>query len=89
LIDRLKLRERDLKVAIVLPTIELIKKLNHDLLKNYKDISLGTFIGEIKKEEERKEALGKKFILTNDKMFDKAIDVPGLEVLINCVPFAS
>ena len=24
-----------------------------------------------------------------DKMFDKAIDVPGLAVLINCVPFAS
>jgi hypothetical protein len=59
------------------------------MLRDFKDISLGTFIGELKKEEDRLEALSKTFILTNDKMFDKAIDVPGLEVLINCVPFAS
>ena len=89
LIKKLKLRERNLKVAIIFPTIELIKKVQKGMLRDFKDISLGTFIGELKKEEDRLEALSKTFILTNDKMFDKAIDVPGLEVLINCVPFAS
>ena len=88
LLSKFKLIERGMKTAIVLPTINLIKKVEHDLLRDHPEISLGTFIGEMKGDK-RTEAREKTFILTNDKMFDKAIDVPGLEILINYVQFAS
>ena len=41
------------------------------------------------KKEERTKALEKQIILTNDKMFDKGIDVKDLEVLINFVQLGS
>lgn len=88
LFTKFKLLSRNKKTAIVLPTIELIKKLSKDLKELYPDIDLGLFIGEIKKEK-RVDELNKAFILTDDKMFDKAIDVPGLEILINFVDFGS
>jgi superfamily II DNA or RNA helicase len=88
IITKFNLIERKKKVAIMLPTIELIKKLKQDLLKNHPDMNIGTFIGEIKKEDRLAE-LSKQFILTNDKIFDKAIDVEDLEILINFVPLGS
>ena len=78
----------DRKLAIMLPTIELIKKVKNDLETRYPDVDMGTFIGEIKKEK-RHDELDKKIILTNDKIFDKGIDVKNLDTLINFVPFAS
>ena len=78
----------DRKLAIMLPTIELIKKVKNDLITRYPNIDMGTFIGEIKKEK-RHDELDKKIILTNDKIFDKGIDVKNLDTLINMVPFAS
>lgn len=83
-----KLLERKKKIAILLPTIDLIKKLNKDLLDMFPDLDIGTFIGEIKKSK-RADELNKMLILTDDKMFEKAIDVPDLEILINCVDFRS
>ena len=71
----------------MLPTLELIKKLKDDLEENFK-VGVGTFIGEIKKEK-RKDELNNPLVLTNDKIFDKGIDVPDLEILINCVPLGS
>ena len=85
--DKFKLKERDMKVAIMLPTINLIRKLESDL-KDKMSIDGGIFIGEVKKED-RAKALESKVILTNDKIFDKGIDVKDLEVLINFVPFGS
>jgi len=73
----------------MLPTINLIKRLKTDLEENHPGIVVGTFIGEIKDGEKRADELDKQFILTNDKMFDKAMDVPDLEILINFVPFGS
>lgn len=86
--DNFKLTSRNKKTAIMLPTIDLIKKLKTDLEELYPDISCGTFIGEISKNK-RLEELEKTFILTNDKIFDKGIDVKDLEILINCVPLGS
>lgn len=88
LFNNLKLIERKKKVAIMLPTIEIIKKLKKDLEELYSDIEVGTFIGEISKNK-RTEELNKQFILTNDKIFDKGIDVKDLEILINFVPIGS
>jgi len=85
--ETLKLKERGKKIAIMLPTISLIKKLQKDLVDNLK-LDVGLFIGEVK-EADRKEALQKNVIITNDKMFGKAIDVQDLEILINFVPFGS
>jgi superfamily II DNA or RNA helicase len=86
IIEKFKLKERNMKVAIMLPTISLIKKVQKGLEEL--GLEVGIFIGEVKKED-REEALKKKFILTNDKIFDKGIDVKDLEILINYVPFGS
>lgn len=83
-----KLTERKKKTAIMLPTIEIIKKLKSDLEELHPGIEIGTFIGEIAKNK-RLEELNKTFILTNDKIFDKGIDVKDLEILINFVPIGS
>jgi len=84
--DKFKLKERNKKIAIMLPTIELIKKVQIDLENQGYDV--GVFIGEVKKDKRVLE-LEKDIILTNDKIFDKGIDVEDLEILINFVPFAS
>lgn len=83
---KFKLKERELKTAIMLPTISLIKMIEKDMTEL--GYETGMFIGEVKKSD-RAEALKKPIILTNDKMFDKGIDVKDLEVLINFVPFGS
>lgn len=80
--------ERKKKTAIMLPTIELIEKLKTDLEDLHQGIDIGTFIGKVAKNK-RTEELEHMFILTNDKIFDKAIDVKDLEILINFVPFGS
>lgn len=86
--DNFKLVERKKKTAIMLPTIELLKKLKTDLEMKYPGVEFGTFIGEIPKNKRLSE-LQKMFILTNDKIFDKGIDVQDLEILINFVPIGS
>jgi superfamily II DNA or RNA helicase len=86
--DIFKLIDRNKKTAIMLPTIELIKKLKTDLEDLYPGIDTGIFIGELNKDKREKE-LEHKFILTNDKIFDKGLDVKDLEILINFVPFGS
>ena len=83
-----KLTERNKKIAIMLPTIKLIKLVEQNLKDLNLNLNIGLFIGEVKKEKRILE-LDKNIILTNDKIFDKAIDVKDLEVLINFVPFAS
>jgi superfamily II DNA or RNA helicase len=84
--DKFKFKERNMKVAIMLPTINLIRKVEKDLISL--GFEPGIFIGEVKKSE-RAKALESKVILTNDKIFDKGIDVKDLEILMNFVPFAS
>lgn len=88
LIVRFKFKERDKKVAVMLPSIELIKKTKTSISHLYNENEIGMFIGEIKKADRLKE-LEKPIFLTNPKIFDKAIDVPNLEVLINYASYSS
>lgn len=83
-----KLDKRNKKTVIMLPTIELIKKFEKNLPELFPNLDIGIFIGELSKEK-REKALEHKFILTNDKIFDKGLDVKDLEILINFVPFGS
>lgn len=85
--ENLKLMENVKKIGIVLPINNLISKTKEDL-DQFLDIDCGVFIGSMK-EEKREEAKSKVVFITNDKMFDKAIDIPDLEVLINFCPFSS
>lgn len=86
--DKFKLVERKKKLAIILPTIELIKKVNEDLSETYPDLDIGTFIGEVSKKK-RDAELEKSIILTNEKIFGKGKDVKDLEIVINYVPVGS
>lgn len=86
---KFNLIERNKKIAIVLPTINLIEKLKDDLNVLYPDIEIGTFIGDIKPITKRMDELNKRIFLTNDKIFDKAVDVPDLEILISFIQLSS
>lgn len=86
--SKFSLLERKKKTAIILPTNDLVKKLKADLEFNHPGVSISAYIGEIKPED-RQEQLKKDILITNDKMFDKAIDVPDLECLINFVQLGS
>lgn len=88
ILTKFKLLERDKKIAIMLPTLELIEKIKNDLLENHPDLDIGVFIGSVSKNK-RKNELDKKIIITNDKIFEKGIDDQDLEILINFVPFGS
>lgn len=86
--EKWKFHEKKLKTVIMLPTIELIKKLKEDLTEALGGMDIGTYIGEIKKEK-REAELDKMLILTDEKIFGKAMHVEDLEVLINCIPTGS
>lgn len=88
IIDSLGLIKRKKKTAILFPTIALIKKVKDDLEIQYPGIDIGLFIGETKAKERENEK-SRSFILTDDKMFGKAIDIPDLEVVINFVDYGS
>lgn len=91
--DNFQLKRRQKKIAIVLPTIKLIEKTQEDL-EEYLGLSVGMFIGSRSSgksltAEEKASARENMVFITNTKMFDKAIDEPDLEILINFVPFTS
>ncbi len=81
LMVKLKIVSSSRKVAIILPTISLVEKISRDLTEYFGDI-VGVFIGSTPKKN-RDGELAKDIIVTNDKMLDKAIDIEGLEVVIN------
>ena len=82
IINKFKLVEKNKKFVIMLPTIDLIEKTFDDLSINYPNITIGKFIGEIKKENRQNE-LQKQIIITNPKIFGKGIDVSDLDCVIN------
>lgn len=85
IITQFKFLEFKKKVAIVLPTLQLIKQTKKDIDEAF-NIDTGVLIGESK---DRENEVGKQIFLTTDKMFDKGKDVQSLEVLINFCPFSS
>lgn len=88
-IDKFKLLDRGVKIAIMLPTIDLIDKTAESLRDHYPGkADIGLFIGRIPKDD-RSAELSHRIIITNDKIFDKGIDVEDLDVLMLFVPFSS
>lgn len=85
-IETLGLIKNDVQFAVVLPTIELIDAVKDHLTQKGHDV--GLFISRVHKDK-RAEELSKNIILTNDKMFDKAVDLPSLDALINFITMSS
>lgn len=79
----------DGKIAITVHKNKHIKKLASTLSKIYPTIEIGTFSGVIKNKDERDIELNKKIIISTNKSLGKAIDVEGLQFLIQTVPFSS
>ncbi len=88
LFDRFNLIGKKLKVAVMLPTIDLIDKTKESLEKKFPEIGIGRFVGEVKKKD-RKTELDNQIILTDQKIFGKAMDVPDLDCIINFVQLSS
>lgn len=88
IIEKFNLTTRNKKTAIILPTIDLIKKVKEELIDKFPEMDIGTFIGEVSKKK-RDAELDKMFILTNEKIFGKGKDVKDLEIVINFVPVGS
>ena len=88
LIKKLQLVERKIKVAIMLPTIDLIDSTYNDLHTDYPELEIGRFTGTTPKAK-RADELSKTFIITNEKMFGKGIDVSDLDCIINYVQLSS
>ena len=82
-----KLVQRQKKVAIILPTNDLIDKAKIDFDEQF-EIDTGVFNGTVKLSERQKE-LDKDVFFSTDKSFGVAIDKQDLEVLINFCPFSS
>lgn len=82
-----KLIEKKKKVAIVLPTNNLIEQAKNHFDELFK-IETGIYTGKTKKEDKTTER-NKDIFFTTDKMFGVGLDKQDLEVLINFCPFSS
>ena len=80
------------KVALLFGTNALLDKFYDNLVKYCSDnqfkLTIGKFNSSINKEERLKQ-LESDIIITTDKSFSKGMDVKGIQVLINTVPFSS
>lgn len=88
LIDKFQLIERKKQTVIYLPTIELIEKTYQFLSEHYEGIDVGMYIGKVS-EEKRLEVLKQQFIITNEKIFGRAMDLETLEFVITYLPISS
>ena len=82
-----KLIEKKKKVAIVLPTNDLISQAKKDFDEHF-NVETGIYTGKTKKEDKITER-NKDIFFTTDKMFGVGLDKQDLEVLINFCPFSS
>ena len=76
------------QTVIYLPTIELIEKTVESLEEHYPDIDVGMYVGKIP-ENKRLDVLKQQFIVTNEKIFGRAMDVETLEFVITYLPLSS
>ena len=86
-------KKPELKIAVMVHKIDFAKKLQLfmeecGLLNKYNIDKVGMFNSAVNKKDKSKE-LASQIFITTDKSFDKAIDVPDLNVLINTVPIRS
>jgi hypothetical protein len=75
------------KMAIILHKNDFVARLSSDLENDFPDISVGIFSSIIK--TNRNDELNKQIIVTTDSSFDKAVDVPDLEIIFNTVQLSS
>lgn len=74
------------KIAIVLPLNAMIDSLEESM--NKKDFDCVVFNSESKKKITLEEVFKHKYIITNEKIFNKAINNLSLNIVINFVPFS-
>lgn len=77
------------KTAIILHTIESVTIFLEMLKKIYPDLNISRFDGTVKKSDRNKVLTNSDIIVTTDVSFNKGIDVPDLEIVINLVPLSS
>jgi superfamily II DNA or RNA helicase len=82
-------KNRDKKMLLLFPTMEGNGILHEDLSAEFPDIQVGRFDSSIKDKNKRVLELDKDLIISTDKSFGKAIDVKGLSVVFNTIPFGS
>jgi superfamily II DNA or RNA helicase len=82
-------KNRDKKIFILFHTIAGIDALYKLLKEEFPDLEVGRFDSTIKNKDKRFLELKKDIVLSTEKSFGKAIDVEGLDVLINTVSFGS
>ncbi|WCS68279.1 hypothetical protein Goe21_01690 [Bacillus phage vB_BsuM-Goe21] len=79
----------DKKTVLLFHTMAGNDVIINDLKETYPNIEIGRYNSSIKDKDKRLKELEKDIIVTTDVSFGKAIDVKGLEILINTVPFGS
>jgi superfamily II DNA or RNA helicase len=77
------------KAVFLFHTMEGNAILTDDFKAEFPNISVGRYDSSIKDKNKRALELEKDLIITTDKSFGKAIDVKGLEIVFNTVPFGS
>lgn len=75
------------KIAIVIHNLEHIEEFKDHLCNYVDEKEIGLFCGLVKKDKDKE--LDKRVILTTEKGFNKAVDVPDLRFLIMTVPTSS
>lgn len=81
--------KNDKKAVFLFHTMEGNSIITEEFINEFPDISVGRYDSSIKDKNKRTLELEKDLIVTTDKSFGKAIDVKGLGVVINTVPFGS
>jgi len=82
-------KDNESKIAVVVNCNNMIQELHDYLSEIFPEKSIGRFCGLIPNKKERFKELDKDIILTTLRGFNMAIDVYGLNVLINTVSFSS
>jgi superfamily II DNA or RNA helicase len=82
-------KNHDKKTVFLFHTLEGNSIFFDDFKQEFTDMEVGRYDSSIKDKNKRDLELEKDLILTTDKSLGKAIDIKGLEVVINTVPFGS
>jgi superfamily II DNA or RNA helicase len=82
-------KNNDKKMLFLFHTMEGNAIIHEDFTNEFPNLTVGRFDSSIKNKDKRNLELEKDLIVSTDKSFGKAIDVKGLEVTFNTVPFGS
>lgn len=88
ILNKFNLFNCERKIAIVLPSLDLINKTHDELLKINSSLDIGILTSDTPKKD-RINVMQRRIFITTEKMFNKGIDISDLEIIINYVPFNS